>query len=139
MTLLRWLWKQKKRNTTPKKHSHMMPISPIDYPAATYTETEDYFQAELNKLTNNHADRVYAIKQKMSKFRRPGGATFQQKGCPAAPSAAILKNPAHKLMKCRFCGIPEHVQFNCYKRRKANPPMVGADGKPYTPKFHLAT
>ena len=112
----------------------MMPISPTDENTTTDADTEDSLQAELDELTNSHAGRVDAIKRKMSKFRRPGGATSQQKGRPTAPPGAIPKNPAHKSMKCRFCGLLGHVQFDCYKRRKANAPMVGADGKPYTPK-----
>ncbi len=31
-----------------------------------------------------------------------------------------------------------HIQYDCFTRRRNNAPMIGADGKPYTPRSNNA-
>ena len=113
----------------------MMPVEPY-HRSDTNNDNEDALQAELEELTNDSSPRIEAIKKKLSKFRRPptGGTTFQQSRQHAAPSTSIPANPAQKNMKCCYCNKKGHIQYDCYNCRRNNAPMIGAGGKPYTPR-----
>lgn len=114
----------------------MMPVSAA--PAADTAESEDQLQSELDDLLGQNQAKIDALQSKLRRFqnksqsgpRSGNGPTSTNTGKPWRAPA----NPAAKGKKCRYCHKLNHFQYDCNARRRANAPMVGPDGKQYTPR-----
>jgi hypothetical protein len=120
----------------PKRHQHAANVSEVRTAEDDDDEDEDEEggdddgdEAEIAAITR----KLKNLKKKFSKKKKsPGGKPANNRSqTKKDANKANGSNGSHNKEGCWFCGMKNHLQKNCFKRKSANAPMVDQHGQPY--------
>jgi hypothetical protein len=136
------------------KSSSATPVMEVTVTPTSNIPAEDDIQTELDALVASGASAacIDAIQCKFKKFAKPPPCSSSSAGSnnnnnrssksgSSQPSTSNSNNPPNrdaKDIKCRYCNIMGHYQYDCCSRCHAGAPMISQDGKPYTQKPNAA-
>ncbi len=78
------------------------------------------------ELTEQEIEQVAALRSRNGRFQPRNNPGPTRNNGQARNSTTVNPN-----IICRYCDKKGHRQKECFSRRRANPPMVDANGKPY--------